>query len=169
MKKKTLFIATCIITLFFSGCKKDPLDIPLGTISVSINGTETTFNIQSKALLTNTAGYYTLTIHGYKKYIGASSTQIKLIITSSNPISAGIFSENPFASQSNVQIDFFQEFILGFGTGYYTYGSPSNLSTVTISSITGTSVKGMFKGELREGSSVGEKKSLSRGVFNVSF
>lgn len=168
MTKKIILISA-ITFLLFSSCKKDPLDIPLGTISVSINGTETNFNLQSKALLTNSAGYNTLTIHGYKKYTSANSTQIELIITSLNPISSGIFSENPAASPSNVRINFFQEFILGLGTGYFTYGSPSNLCTINISTITGTSVKGMFKGELRAGSSAGEKVSLSRGVFNVSF
>ena len=168
MKKLVILTATFVI-VFFSACKKDPLDIPLGTISVSINGTETTFNLQSKALLTNSAGYNTLTIHGYKKYTSANSTQIELIITSLNPISSGIFSENTAASSGNVRINFFQEFVLGLGTGYFTYGSPTNLCTINIASITGTSVKGSFKGELRAGGSAGETATLSRGVFNVSF
>ena len=58
--KKLVILTVTFVIVFFSACKKDPLDIPLGTISVSIDGTKTTFNVQSKAVSTNTTGTYIL-------------------------------------------------------------------------------------------------------------
>ncbi len=169
--KKLISLVTATTVLFFSACKKDPLDIPLGTFSVSIGGSKTTFNVQSKAVRSGTAGSYMLTIHGFKKDPASSSTDMKLIITSPNPITSGTFTENPSSGNTLVRIEHFQEFIFGLGTGYASYRSNSNPCTVTISSIAGASLKGTFKGDIQSGvaGAPGEKVVLSSGVFNVSF
>lgn len=170
MTRKYFFMPVIII-LLFSSCKKDPLDIPLGTITVSIGGAKTTFNVQSKAVLSGIAGSYMLTIHGYKKDPASSLTDMKLIITSPSPITSGTFTENPASGRTLARIEYFQEFIFGIGTGYFSYGSNSKPAVVTISSLTGTSAKGTFEGEVQVGAvgSSGEKVALSGGVFNVSF
>ena len=170
MKKIILFIASITI-IFFSACKKDPLDIPLGTISVSINDIKTTFNVQSKATTTNAAGYNILTIQGYKKDPAVSSTFMKLTITNPGQITGGSYSENIASGYTSVRINYFQSLIYSIGTAYVSYGSSSNPAKVNISSISGGTVKGSFQGEVHVPNSggIGEKVVLSGGVFNVSF
>ena len=168
MKKLVILTATFAI-VFFSACKKDPLEIPLGTISVSIDGTKTTFNVQSKAVRTNTTGTYTLSIEGYKKDPVNSSTKMKLIISGRNPITSGTFTPNTSSGGTFARIEFFQEFIFGFGTLYVSSGSSSNPVIITLSELSGSSTKGIFKGELLVSgvSGTGEKVVLKDGVFNV--
>jgi len=110
MKKKLCFI-TAISIFFFSACKKDPIDVPLGTFSASVGGTKTTFNIQSKAVSSKIGSNYFLTIEGYKKDPSASSTNMKLTITSLNPISSGTYTETVTSGGAVARIDFFQAFI----------------------------------------------------------
>lgn len=170
MTKKFFFISA-ITFLFFSSCKKDPLDIPLGTISVSIDGVKTTFNVQSKAIITNAGGYNILTIEGYKKDPSTSSTFMKLTITNPGQITTGAYSENSSSGYRSVRINYFQALVYSIGSAYVSFGSSSNPASVNISSITGGTVKGRFQGQvyIPNTGGIGEKVLLSNGVFNVSF
>ena len=169
--KKQLCIITAISVFFFSSCKKDPLDIPLGSVSASVNGNKITFNVQSKAVRSNMGSNYILTIEGYKKDPSASSTKMKLTLTSLNPISSGTFTETATSGGAVARIDFFQELIFGYGTSYTSYGSSFNPVIITITELTGNTVKGTYKGELSVpiAGGAGEKILLKDGIFNVSF
>ncbi len=92
VKNYILFSAISLLT--FTSCKKDNADIDLGTISVSIDGKQTTFNFGAKATTTSVTGGYGITIKGNKKDPAASQTNISFSITSPSPIVAKTYVEN---------------------------------------------------------------------------
>ncbi len=168
VKNYILFSAISLLT--FTSCKKDNADIDLGTISVSIDGKQTTFNFGAKATTTSVTGGYGITIKGNKKDPAASQTNISFSITSPSPIVAKTYVENG-GGNPLIQMEYFYDFILGIGTTASAYGSTTNPVTITITEITSSSARGTFHGELLYTALDGTtgKAVLSNGVFYVSF
>ena len=166
-KKLANRILLCIlllpIILIFS-CKKDPADIGIGTIKVDINGTAYTFSVQSRATTLPVTGGNGIQIQG--KYKETSTTNLTLSIVRPSPISTGTYIENN-ASNPLVTITHCTEVIVPCFFQATTFGSTSNPVTITITEITGSSIRGNFKGELQ--TSPGTTETLSNGVFYVSF
>lgn len=171
--KKIIFISLSLfLTVFFFSCKKEAADITIGTISVNINGTVSTFNVQAKASrLTTTNGGYAIQINGYKKDPSLSGTNLTFEIESADPIGAGTYTENTSGGLV-VTMSHFVDIFFGYGSGSSNYGSVSNPVSISITEITSSSIKGTFKGELHASSytgSPGETETLTNGMFYVSF
>lgn len=164
MKKIFYFLPVVCITIIAVSCKKDPLDIPLGTIKVDISGTEYKFNVQAKASRLSVSGGYGIQVQGL--YKTTSTTDFTFSIVSPNPISTGTYTES-ISGNPLITVRHCTEVLFPCVIQANTYGSPSNPISITIKEISGSSVKGTFKGELQVGS--GSKEVLTDGVFYVSF
>ncbi len=168
---KKIFLTPVILLIGFTSCKKksDNKDIPLGTISVSIAGTTTTFNHTAKALVGSVQNGFGIQIHGYKKDPTLSLTDVTIWIISPSPIGTGTYTEN-IAGNPLVSTDLFQEFILGVGNVFSSYYSTTNPLTVSITAISASSVKGTFRGELKGLNLNGDSTTiqLANGAFHVS-
>ena len=161
--KKLIHLSTILTLLLFS-CKKDPVDIRIGTIKVDINGTAFTFNVQAKATRLSVTGGNGIQIQG--NYKETSTTNLTLTIARPSPISTGAYIENT-ASNPLVTVSHCTEVFVPCVFQAVTFGSTTNPVSITISEITGSSVRGNFKGELRLNS--GNTETLSNGEFYVSF
>jgi hypothetical protein len=167
IKRCILFTA---FVLLCTSCKKGKTDNGPGTISVSIDGNHTTFNVGAKAIRTNVTGGYGIMIQGYKKDPSESQTNLSFVIASPNPIIVKTYTENA-GGNPLVEMVFFQEFILGVGDTARSYGSATNPVTITITSINSSNIKGSFFGELlyTDLNNNTGKNVLSNGVFNLNF
>ena len=163
LMNKVIFVPAILAALLFS-CKKDATDIAIGTIKVDINGNAFTFSLQAKASTLPVTGGYGIQIQGY--YRNGSTTNLSFSIVRPFPISTGTYSENA-AGNPLVLMTHCTEVITPCVIRANAYGSTSNPVSITITEITGSSVKGTFKGELQV--STGSTEVLSNGVFYVSF
>jgi hypothetical protein len=162
MMKNILIIF--FISLFFYGCKKDSVDnIPIGTIKVDIDGNSTSFSVQAKASRLSVTGGQGIQITGNLKT--TSTTNLSFSIASPNSINAGVYTENA-NSNPLVTMTHCTEVLVPCVIQAKSYGSISNPVSITITEITGSYVRGTFKGELQSGSS---KEVYSNGLFYVSF
>lgn len=168
MKKILLTFYGGMLIFFLSTCKKDPLDIPMGTIKAKINGNEKTFNIMPKATRLNVTGGHGLQVQGY--YRDGSTTNLTFSIVSPNPITSGTYTENT-VSNPLVSMTHCIEVISPCVIQTTSYISTSNPVSITITEITSSSVKGTFKGDLKNSTSSGSPSSdlFTNGVFYVSF
>jgi hypothetical protein len=155
--KSILNILIIILTLISTSCEKDN-DVPLGTISVTIDGNKRSFNSDAKVEWLTVQGGYGILIHGYKGDIG-SSNEISITIVSPYSISAKTYNDN--ASGNLVKIKYSVNLILFWDE------FTSSTATVSISEINSTHIKGTFRGNLND--SGGSTRELSGGVFNASF
>jgi large exoprotein involved in heme utilization and adhesion len=161
---KMIISLSALLTLMLFSCKKDDADIPIGTIKVDINGSAYTFNLQAKATTLTVTGGYGIQIQGY--YRNGSTTNLSFSIVRPGAISTGTFTENA-AGNPLVLMTHCTEVITPCVIRANAYGSTSNPASITITEITGSSVKGTFKGELQV--STGSTEVLSNGAFHVSF
>ena len=170
MRKKNLISIVLMTAVLAVSCKKDPTDIPIGTISAAVEGTTTDFKVNAKATRLSVQNGFGIKISGYKKDPSLSGTNLEVIIVRPSQITVGNYVENP-GDNPLVELNHFQEFILGSGTIYSNFHSNAHPVTVSISEINGTSVKGTFSGELKVGGLNGSTTTamLTNGVFNVSF
>ena len=161
---KMIISLSALLTLMLFSCKKDDTDIPMGTIKVDINGSAYTFNVQPKATTLTVTGGYGIQIQGY--FRNGSTTNLSFSVVRPGAISTGTYTEiaagNPLVLMTHCT-----EVITPCVIRANAYGSTSNPVSITITEITGSSVKGTFKGELQV--STGSTEVLSNGVFHVSF
>lgn len=158
IRKRILIILVLFLTLISTSCEKDN-NVPLGTISVSVDGNKRSFNNNAKAENIPVQGGYGLWIDGYKGDAGLSN-EMSITIASPHTISAGTYTNN--ASGNAVVIKY--SINLLFTWDIYT----SSKATVTISEINSTHAKGTFKGTLTYPNSTSTKE-LTGGAFNVSY
>lgn len=164
MKKIFYLLLTCFVTIITTSCKKDLTDIPIGTIKADINGSGYTFNVQAKATRLVVTGGYGIQIQGNFKT--TSTTNLSFSIVKPDPISSGSYIENP-GSNPLVMMRHCTEILFPCVIQAKAFGSNANPVSITITEITGSSVKGTFKGELQVSS--GGTELLTNGVFYVSF
>ena len=162
MKKLYNILLISCLTISAITCKKDGADIPIGTIKVDINGNSSSFSVQAKATRINVTGGYGIQIEGYLK--SSSTTEMLFSIASTNPITNITYTENS-AGNPLVQMTHCVEVLVPCVFRTAAHGSTSNPVSVTISEITGSHVKGIFKGELSGHST----EVLINGIFYVSF
>ena len=67
MKKLLSVSLIMFISAIVISCKKDPTDIPIGTIKVDIGGNPSTFSVQARATRLLVTGGYGIQIQGYYK------------------------------------------------------------------------------------------------------
>lgn len=163
MKKKFAILSVIILSLCFAACKKDPTDIPIGTIKVDIDGKTKTFSVQAKASRLPVTGGYGIQIQG--NYRTGSTTNLTLVIVRPSPITTGIYTEN-VNDNPLVTMTHCIEVITPCVFRSESFKSTSNPVSITISELTNSYVKGTFKGELQTSSN---KENYTNGVFYVSF
>ena len=154
--KRILFILILTMTFTLISCEKIE-KVPLGTITVLIDGKTRSFNTAAKAENLDVVGGYGISIHGYRADEGASNN-ILISIASPNRIAETTYTN--YSSGNAVRIEYNVNFIF-FWEEYV-----SSSATVSIYEISSTSVRGTFSGTLSSGETTVE---LKKGVFNVSF
>ena len=164
MKKLLNILLISSIAIFTISCKKDATDVPLGTIKATINGNAFTFNVQARATRLTVSGGYGIQIQGNFKT--TSTTNLSFSVVRPGPISTGSYTENT-AGNPLVQMTHCTEVLFPCVIQATAYGNTSNPVSVTITEITGSSVKGTFSGELQVSS--GGTELLKNGVFYVNF
>lgn len=168
MKKILPIFYSSVLIFFLSTCKKDPMDVPIGTIKAEINGNEKTFSISPKVTRLNVTGGYGIQVQGY--YRNGSTTNLIFSIVSPNAITSGTYTENT-ASNPLVSMTHCIEVIAPCVIQTSSYRSASNPVSITITEITNGYVKGTFKGDLKNPTSGGSPTSdlFTDGVFYISF
>lgn len=164
MKKPLYVLLASLVILNTISCKKDATDIPIGTINVKIGSTNYTFNEQAKATRLPVSGGFGIQIQG--NYRTGSTTNLVFSMVRPDAISAGSYTENT-GGNPLVTMTHCTEVLLPCLIQAKTYGSSSNPVNITITEITGYSVKGTFSGELQINS--GGTEILTNGAFHVSF
>ena len=94
-----LNILVLILTVVTTSCEKNN-DIPLGTISVSVDGNKKSFNNNAKAEWLSVEGGFGLWIYGYKGDVG-SSNNVSIQIASPLTITAKTYQEQYFRKCSS--------------------------------------------------------------------
>lgn len=168
MKQKIFYCLTALL-LFLTGCTKDsplPANDSSKTVSFKIDGSQKTFNTAVSALYTNSQNAYELKIVAYKQQ--GLSTRMEIIITSSNPITQGTYTDNPAAGIA-VNLVYYVDNVV-IVTPHYSNGM-QNSGSIIVNEINGSYVKGIFSGTLNYNTYLGSYGTniLSNGVFNVSF
>jgi hypothetical protein len=169
---KNYILFSILLLPVFTSCKKDSTNNnSSNAISVSIDGTPTTFNIEAKAIKESVTGGYGITIQGYKKDPAVSQTNLSFSVVSPDAITAKTYIENTSGNPLIVMTYFLDTTVLGIGITASNYGSTTHPVTITITAITSSTVKGMFSGELSYTDLNGNpaKDVLSNGTFNVNF
>lgn len=166
--KNVLIVTIIFATTLFISCKKDPMDIPIGTIKTNIGSEEKTFSINAKATRLNVTNGHGIQVEGY--YRTGSTTNLVLTIVSPSPITSNTYAENPGSNPLVTMthcVEFFSPCVLRTSA----YGSVTNPVSITITEITGTYIRGTFKGELAGPVTNGTqtKEVFANGVFFVSF
>ncbi len=164
MKNIFYFLLASFVTISTISCKKDATNIPIGTIKVKIGGVDYTFNLQAKATRLPVSGGFGIQIQG--NYRTGSTTNLIFSIVRPDAISAGSYTENT-GGNPLVTMTHCTEVLVPCLIQAKTYGSSSNPVNITITEITGYSVKGTFSGELQVSS--GGTELLTNGAFHVSF
>lgn len=164
MKKLLNILLASFVTILTISCKKDATDIPIGTIKVKIGGTDFTFNVQAKATTLAVAGGFGIQIQG--NYKTTSTTNLIFTIVRPSPITTGNYTENA-GGNPLVTMTHCTEVLFPCLIQANAYGSASNPVSITITEITGSSVKGTFRGELQV--STGGTELLTNGAFYVRF
>jgi len=169
---KNYILFSILLLPVFISCKKDSTNNnSSNTISVSIDGTVTTFNTEAKAIRESVTGGYGITIQGYKKDPAASQTNLSFSVVSPDAITAKTYIENTSGNPLVAMTYFVDATVLGIATTASNYGSTTHPVTITITDISSSTVKGMFSGELSYTDLAGNpaKNLLSNGTFNVNF
>ena len=164
MKKNFSLLLTFFVTIFFISCKKDATDIPAGTIKMDLNGAPMTYSVDAKAIHLNVSGGNGIQVQG--KYRTGSTSNLVFTIAVPGSVTTGTYTEN-VAGNPLVSMTRCTELIFPCVYQAMTYGSVSNPLRITISSITPSSVKGTFSGELHNNS--GDNESITNGAFHVNF
>jgi len=138
---------TCLILLLAVTCTSCEKEVPLGTLSASVDGNKRVFDGDPTAEWTSDPEGYDLWIHGYGTF-----NEISITINSQILLTPGTYKYTSIR---------FYKILLFIPIEYSTTSG-----TVTITEIDGTHVQGTFSGTLYD--SGGTAVVLSKGVFNLS-
>lgn len=172
--KKIVILSIAMIGMFAS-CKKSSSSTPTG-VSATIGGSNKNFSTLTAATKTNLGGFDEIVIMGE---VASGTTASTIDITIANDLGGGVDSivAGTYADSStkfSVSVDYLTSsgsLPLPYSGGTNVDGSQSPASVpnhlvVTISSITSTSIKGTFTGNLYLG---GDATSTALAVTNGSF
>ena len=164
--RKIIVFASLVLLLM--SCKKNSDDngaIAANSIQANIGGTTYNFNVSAKAIKMDGTGYHFISIAGADAN-SATANVIGIIANSNVAVTTGTYNENDAVNFGSLSYSV----NISSGNTYTDAGSTTNPVIVTITSLTGTSVQGTFKGDIYLGSSTsGTKKVVADGKFNVPF
>jgi len=150
-------ISLSVITL--NSCKKKD-EKPAVSITATIDGTATNFNLNAAALQATSSGMTITNIEGSTS-TGGPTLSLSLIgtLTAGKTFSDANTADNDrplfvYATSPTADSDYLND-----------DDDTSNLPTVTITSVTSTTIDGTFKGLVANGTST---KSIANGKFHVN-
>lgn len=164
---KNSFVLGAWLVLLLSACSKNNDVSASGSITGNVDGSGTSFNNNVKAIRTDISGGHSISIVGFQG--AGASNQIGIVVTSTQAIAAGTYSENSSSSEKIGTISYIQS---GNPNPYINYNSQTNPTTVTVTSVSAASIQGTFSGDVFLTNSSGvttTKKVITKGQFNVKF
>ncbi|WP_426671551.1 hypothetical protein ACPPVU_09960 [Mucilaginibacter sp. McL0603] len=166
MKKLLLF--TICVTLAFSSCKKSSSDIPVNTISATIDGVDESFNTNPIAELGTAISLNSNLIISGGNGSGTGSDSMAITIESNNTLAKGSYTNASTNNSSYVSVLYNKgPFSLAHPSYYTTDVNGAYPTTVTITSMSSTNIQGTFSGKLlfTDGTTV---KNVTNGKFNLT-
>jgi len=168
--KKLLLISTCVI-LAFAACKKDSNKATTSSLSLSatVSGTNETFSNVTAQSIVDTPGY-TIGISG-SRGSGANLEVLQLEVNSANPVTTGTYTLNSTTSSNINTFPLLAYYKYTSATNELIYGTDltgTNVSTITISSISSTNVQGTFSGVLIDQMDGTTTDAITNGKFNAT-
>jgi len=160
MKKLILLLPLCLLFVLSSCSKKStPAPSVTGTITVTIDGSTQTFNVDASAHVQNISGLNVFNIFGAQSTGSTNSIAISIVNSS---LTAGTYT----GVDSQAQISY----ALASGTVYqYADDDAAAYATVVIKSISSTNVQGTFSGNLNLiGGTGAATETLTNGTFNLN-
>ena len=140
-------ILLLIVLSGIASCKKDKVDIPIGTLSATVDEKKTTFNFAPKAYVFSVPGGYQFRMYGYENDPAVSSTSLEIDVTSESMFAPGTYIEN---SADNPWVKMlYNHDLRGIYFVGVRFGSNIKPVTITISEINSSFVRGTFSGQLR--------------------
>jgi len=165
--KKPLFITICLL-LAFTSCKKNSSDAPANTISATIDGVVESFNTGGGAQLGTAVQLNSNLVITGANGVAAGSDVMSITISSNTSIAEGVYTNSGANNAGFTSILYSKgPFSLTNPNIYATDVNGTHLTTVTITSLSSTNIKGTFSGQLllNGGSTV---KAVTNGKFNLS-
>jgi hypothetical protein len=165
MKKLSLLLLPLCLSFVLSSCSKKSADTPspiatgTGTMSVTIDGSVKTFNVNAYATALNISGNNFVTLYGTE----STGTSDFITIAIVNP---SIIAGNTYTGvASQVQINY----NLTSGAIYrYADDDAAAFASVTIKSVGSSNIQGTFSGNLNLVSGTGAAThTLTSGLFNL--
>ena len=169
---KSLVLLTMLsgaVTL--NSCKKSsstPTPAVTNTITVTVDGTVTSFNVKAKAVKVTNSGVTLTTIFG----TSASGAIISIILNGT--VTAGkTYADNAASDDDKPLLTYATSSSATADDFINDDDIATSLPTVTILAVSATSIEGTFSGNITDalslGTASGAVKSLTSGKFNVSF
>ncbi|SDF07298.1 hypothetical protein SAMN05216464_112139 [Mucilaginibacter pineti] len=153
-----------VVTL--NSCKKDKKDednTPLATISASVDGTATNFNTGAIAAQVSINGANFTSLEGTAE----NKTSMSIII-SGTPVAGKTYSNGASNDEDKPLLAYF----VSDDERYFSDDNDqTNPASLTITSVTSTTVKGTFKGNLvylTGANGTTKKKAITNGKFNLT-
>ena len=151
-----LAISLSVITL--NSCKKKD-EKPAVSITATIDGTATSFNVNAAALQGPVAGIT------YTNIQGSTSGGAILSMTLTGAITAGKTYSDAATSESDMPIFVYAPSATSQDDYLNDDDDSANLPSVTITSVTSTTIDGTFKGLVQNSTGT---KSIANGKFHVN-
>ncbi len=168
--KQALFLSL-VALISFSSCKKDKVEntVAEGTITFKVDGQDITYKTYAAAVKNSGEENTQVSIIGAEN-TSETGSAIVIILSSTSEITTGAYHEKAHGGKA-AMITFKKS---GEDSPYITIDSPANPTVVDITSITGTSIQGTFKGDIffiegGAGADFDEKAVISEGKFNLTF
>jgi hypothetical protein len=157
--KQLVLLTLAFGALTFSSCKKKDV-APAVSITATVDGTATNFNVSAAALQGPVNGVTFTNIQGSTSGGAILSMTVAGTITAGKTYSDAAASDNDkplivYATSATSDDDYLND-----------DDDTSNLPSVTITSVTSTTIDGTFKGLI--GNSSGATKSITNGKFHVN-
>ena len=142
-----------------SSCKKKDV-APAVSITATVDGTATNFNVNAAALQATISGTTYTNIQGSTTSGGAT-----LSMTIMGAVTAGKTYSDAAASDNDMPLFVYATSATSEDDFYNDDDNASNLPSVTITSVTSTTIDGTFKGLIQNSTST---KSIANGKFHVN-
>lgn len=172
MKRKLKYLFCLFFALASCKKKNEVTPIPANTITVAINGVNSSFNINASGSFGGAPGTSTLNITGQSSASYPGKTiNVSLTSTDFNAIAIGTFIINTANNRPNVlpSVLTTEESDPNSNSGVFnTDLSGKNITTIAITAISSTNVQGTFSGTLVSYLDGAITETVTNGKFNVN-
>jgi len=158
--KQLVLLTLAFGALTFSSCKKKDV-APAVSITATVDGAATNFNVSAAALQGTVSGVTYTNIQGSTTSGGAM-----LSMTIAGAVTAGKTYSDAATSDDDKPLFVYATSPTSDDDYLNDDDNASNLPSVTITSVTSTTIDGTFKGLI--GNSSGATKSITNGKFHVN-